>query len=289
MVGWLGDTLWVADRGLYQVTFFPPLGEAHRVHRDLAGILPKIHMRIPIPTAAGGWISVRRSAESPGSDRFVEEWVSVDSAWGAVTPIMILAPSPARVEIRLTDSTGVSASGQPFSSQTLFAFAPDGRSVTLLDRGGDTPGEAPSSYSLTRTNLRGDTVFRTVRRIEPMEVRKPTVDAVVEYYVSMPSIQRSGLNALAMRDKVHEALYLPAYHPPATDVVQGADGSTWVRREDRWEATVLWDVFDREGHLSATLELDRRVQHLAPYSGGVWAVVRTDEGVRVVRYAVRRN
>jgi hypothetical protein len=108
---------------------------------------------------------------------------------------------------------------------------------------------------------------------------------MIEHYVSLPVIQRSGLDVLTMRQKVAESVWFPECHPPVTDVAVGVDGWTWVRREDRWQGAVLWDTFDPSGRFDSTWELDRDIRHPTSFADGVWAAVREGGAVRLVRFS----
>ena len=285
MVGWLGDTLWVADQVSFRVTFFCPPDYEARAQEDPSGSLRSKRMRVPLPTAAGGWFSVRRTRNPPSDEAPEDEWVVIDPEWRATTSVLRLAPRPPRVEFRITDSTAVSVEVQPFGFHRLYTFSPDGGSVTLADRDRGLNGNGSWSYTLTRLTVDGDTVFRTVRSVDPVPLDEETRQVMIEHYVSLPVIQRSGLDVLTMRQKVAESVWFPECHPPVTDVAVGVDGWTWVRREDRWQGAVLWDTFDPSGRFDSTWELDRDIRHPTSFADGVWAAVREGGAVRLVRFS----
>ena len=52
-----------------------------------------------------------------------------------------------------------------------------------------------------------------------------------------------------------EGLYLPAYHPPVSAVVFGADGQLWLRGEEFGEPIVEWRKLSGTGGAIGVVEL----------------------------------
>ncbi len=87
--------------------------------------------------------------------------------------------------------------------------------------------------------------------------------------------------------------------PALGELLVGADGAFWVERPDRAEDPVLlewpragsqssfWDVFDADGHVQGTAEIDPRFSPLAVTERSVVGVWRDEFGVEsVVRFSV---
>jgi hypothetical protein len=60
---------------------------------------------------------------------------------------------------------------------------------------------------------------------------------------------------------LRDVVVLPPHMPPVTKLVPASDGTTWLRREDMRQATVEWQVLDREFNeiARATLPSDLEV------------------------------
>jgi len=50
---------------------------------------------------------------------------------------------------------------------------------------------------------------------------------------------------------MRDAVTLPAFHPPVTDLAAASDGRLWIRREEVDTTSVRWDVVDTETRLVA--------------------------------------
>jgi hypothetical protein len=85
-------------------------------------------------------------------------------------------------------------------------------------------------------------------------------EAIGERYrdTPMPNAPRPERVASAAR----EAMSVPSYHPPITDVVLGRDGSVWLQREPVGDHHT-WVGIDAEGRVLGTVEIPADVKVLA--------------------------
>lgn len=278
MIGWRGDTLWVADQALYRVTFFPPPNLTPRVEEGRSQMLERARMRVPLPTASGEWISMRRT-QGPDGEEW-EQWVRVTPDWSRAEPVSLLGPRIPRVEFATGDSSRVVAGLQPFPTTRIYSLAPSGESTAVVRY--DPDGH---EYHLTRIGRTGDSVFSMTKATAPLRVDSITRARVVEEFLESGSVQRSPLGIVELRSRVEAAIDFPDHHPAASRVVVAIDDRVWVRREDRRYGGVVWDVFDAAGEAVGSFRLPHGMERYSPAGLGGWGVLRDGSGYALVRVA----
>lgn len=270
-MGFLADTLWVADGRLRRITFYgldgthlgdmpvplPEVGEASR-----ASFLTLTPRGPAVASTGPGFRSELAETDHPFPVLLVSRSGEIQDTLGT--------RNMAHGQAMLIDSDGgqvqaIEIFQQVFADITLLDMAPDGGSLVLADRlVPDVPTGA--SYRLTRVTLDGDTVFSVSVPYEPVAVPAQHSDSIVERYAG------SGRSASRIRD----VLYLPETYPPVSDVLAGTDGTVWVAREEMPGASLTWDVFDDAGTPLARLRAPAGMSLYRADRTGVWGVV-TDE------------
>jgi hypothetical protein len=270
MVGWLGDTLWVADQLEFRVTVFSPYGTP-TVRSPNGATRMARGRRVPLPLSDGSWTTVNRVQTADGLEP-LDTWMRLASDWSAVDEIAPLATAAPRVRVSLGEAGAVVGGAQPFSYHHRYDLQNDFQRAVILRQSLDDPG----SYQLVALDLTGKELFSTSRRLPPVPLDASAVDAVVDTYLGSGSFQRSGLPPDEVAQAVRAALQVPDYVPPATDLHVGADGWLWVKRADGASEASVWDVFDDEGQLRGVLQLDSTARGLDSAGPYLWYFARQD-------------
>jgi hypothetical protein len=289
ILGWRGDTLWVADQILYRVTSFPP-DDRPRTHGQPGGPLHRARLRVPIPLLGVDWLTARRLSPRTSGGEPIEELLRTDSSWETLRPLVTVGERRPRVVVVLEDGGGVMTDLQPFSEHPRFALSPDGNGVVVVRPEPDSASPSEGAYFVTRIDVHGDTLFHVRRRVERRPISAAARHAVIGHYASHPSLTDRLPTEEERRDLVRGALLLPEHHPSVPEVVTATDGRTWLRGVDDWEGPVRWEVLDERGNLERSVLVDRNVRMLAPDSGGGWGVILEGWGrARLVRYSMERR
>lgn len=244
-LGLFGDTLWVTDGRARRTSYFVSNGEFLRDERYPEVAPPaEGHRADYVRPLADGRAIALSSAE------FQSDLEGTDHPF----PLLVTArdgSDPLAVGTRnlqheramlVSGSAGAFTSIQVFtqrwSDHTLWAAAPDGASIAIVERPvASTPDSA--SYRVTRVGLAGDTVFSTAVRYRPLALAAAERDSLVRRYTQNGERSESDLRSV---------LFLPDLHPPVTEVFVGLDGATWIARERPDGASqITWDVIDPAG------------------------------------------
>jgi hypothetical protein len=296
MIGWRGDTLWVADGQLHRVTFFVP-GQAAPVIAGGAERRAEPYTRVPLPGADGRWLLFRQWMLDPELRQYRQEIWSADGEWQPVSKLAELPDGPDMLPATVRGLVG-GWGEQPFAEHPLHVIAPDVSSVTTVRRDLGRASSGAGRYTVTRVGMTGDTVFHGTHPVRLEPLTRQTRDAVVESFLSPETVQRAGSSPAALRRDVLAGVRFPDYHPPVSRAVVGVDGTTWLRGPDRRDGAVRWTVLDGAGAPVRAVITDRelgtfgggRLPIMAPREGGVWVVVHDEFDVPyVVGYELRRR
>ena len=244
-IGFLGDTLWVADRRLLRVTFF--LGD--QIWTEPLRVVQ-----------AGPWLSpgVPRSFFSDGAALAWPTAVSEDIAQGRVSSLPVvrlerdgrsrtlamLDVSNSEWAVYVRDWRGYSA--QPFSDAPLLRAAGDGRGFYIVDR-------RPSvGFGVSFFSELGDTLWHREFQAERAEITRTEVDSIVTRRAQSLPRQLFGPVASVKRP-LREALFLPERRRAVARADGALDGSLWVRMERGDRA--CWWVINQQGRLEGSLAL----------------------------------
>jgi hypothetical protein len=284
-LGLLGDTLWITDGRLRRTSYFSQAGDLLGDERfpEIGGLGEDLRVSYQRPLAGGLALTTTGPAfrsELDGTDRPFPMLVTARDGSGARE----LGTRNLQHEraIFVAESAGTITSiaifTQRWSDHTLWAAAPDGRSIVLVDRP-LAPVADTGSYRVTRLGVGGDTLYSTAVRYQPTPLATAERDSLVRRYASG---ERS-------EAEVRSALFLPERHPPATAVVVALDGTTWVARERPENAEdATWDVIGPDGEHLARVTGPPGLRLLAADGLTVWGVeTGAFDEPYVVRYEVR--
>ncbi|MEX2282747.1 MAG: hypothetical protein WEE89_09720 [Gemmatimonadota bacterium] len=285
-MGWKGDTIWIYDSRQARISLFLPDGK-------FLSVLPARNPSVPAGagvvratglladgTLIGGLaVSANDAAEGRVTSNALLRFSRQGEGEGARAVLDTLAVYSIRNSTHLiTDPEnprGVrSYTSQPFGDAPLVATAADGGGVYVVDRPIATNARQ-ANFTVSRMNLRGDTVYRRSFVYVPQRLAKTQVDSVVRERVATstksvaagfaPALQPGNAERL-----VRKGLFVPVLHPPVQQVVSGDDGTLWLRREDLGRATHTWQVLDANGVTIATVDLRGKLAVTNARRTAVW-------------------
>jgi hypothetical protein len=311
-LGWLGDTLWIADQVAERLILFPPGREPERGPREVRereGVLAPVpegpilspvdetlpaplamDRPVPVPAANGRFLWTRPAPDAPYPPRHPDDppgrfLVVLDPEWRVERVLATLRPGADPVNVEL--GTRPVIGEQPFRDPPLWALSPDGAHVTVVEREHQVAAWM-SIYRVVRLTLEGDTIFAVERPAPMVRVSDEAFEVARDELAARPGATEGLGTGPMSRAVVGGLLYRPPFHPPISTLVVGRDGSTWLRWPDDGSGPVRWDVLDGEGRPLRTLDLPREFRILAADGREVWGVVPREEGgFDVVCYGLR--
>jgi len=310
-IGWLDGVLWAVDTRNSRISFadrgtaFNRVAEVRLPGRSgsisslrIAGVLDGERLLVettaPMNETVVGdgrlatmpWVSLSLST----SDSITEKPLWVTDRNGTVVETLLnlstrnmsaLIVRPLDAPVQSTDSLssalpGVLARAQPFEDFPLLAVDATGRVLVIVDR---HVGELPdSTFMVHMLSSSGDTLASTSYGFRPKLVK----DAWLRSQVTEAA--RSLRIDLALAElAVRQALFLPPWLPPVSQVFVDPRGWVWLRRELGPETeTVRWDILDPQGLHAGAIELLLTVSIRTVFGLDAWAVQPDDEGRSVV-------
>jgi hypothetical protein len=247
-LGWKADTLWAVDMNRLNL-FDSDLRFVRTVTPQLEAPPPGMRVN-PGPLMADGSVI----------------FVAVGGNDGPDPPVILASEEGRRIRVlaRGTDrprQTTVNAptglaiwTPDPWPSHTLWLHDTDGRSIILVDRRDEENPDEPV-YRIMRIALNGDTVTNAAIRYTPRPIGRDLSDAFFRQRAEWMASRPGDLTVASAERLLRGAMTIPRHAPPVTKVVPASDGTTWVRREDLRDATVEWQVLDREFDEVARLTL----------------------------------
>jgi hypothetical protein len=176
----------------------------------------------------------------------------------------------------------------PWSAEDYIAIAPDGSRAVPLTLHGESEYTV-ASYSAERE------LFRRDFTVPPKPLPSASVDAWLDRTVAQKA-RAEGLSDANMRIQIREALSRSPTMPPASGIMLGRDGTTWIRREGIYPAEaapdeiVSWDVLDSRGKIVATATVPAALDPFTATTSHVWGRRPDPEGVwRVERCQIERK
>lgn len=285
-IGFLGDTLWVADASVGRVTLFDteggvidtwsgvehlPPSEAGMPFKPLAVLSPGRIVAVELPES----LDVRLYGS--GGTRLI----IVDPEGTPVARLPELDPTHAYMVEFEPPSTRVKRR-QPFAFSDMVGADPYSGKLVVARR--PVPSGSIGSYAIRAFGGDGRELFEARRAYSPTKLSDAEVD---EWIDSQLSRYPSRLLPEGVRRKIyHRGIHRPGYHPPISNDLLGvfegpfafaSDGSVWVKRTTPGDEDVaLWDVFAGAGTLRGTARAPRGVLLHLVTDGRAWGV-RTDE------------
>ncbi len=283
-VGWMGDTLWIADQHRIQlfttnervpdevIEFALPMPEEGtrltpgRMLADgtvLAGRRSITDWRVWVSAPSLALRRISRSGEILDTIARVE-WSSDPVEYEDGPGRTWLAPHP------LNDFPPVGL------NENLTALTPDGSTVVQVARVRE--GSVPPTFDILAMSIGGDTLMQRTVEYEPREVT-PAMErrlaegfaaAIVGDHIS-PSLRRPMSETMRERQRraVRSAFRVPEYHPPVRQVVAGTDRTIWLLRELREDQVDIWEIYTSDGTLEGTVEIDQGRTPAVPWFPGL--------------------
>lgn len=284
-LGWRGDSLAVSDfsRGIH--LFDGSRGFAKLITFVVQDPAISFGAR-PMVLLADGSVAAMGppSATSILSGEVTHErWLKV-SRDGEVLDTLLSIPVADR--LYSAEYAGETLTGShPLASTPMVAAVSDGSSFVIVERSAAaTPASA--AFRLLRVGPAGDTIAEAAIDYVPRPLDRGQVDSIA-LELAGPRAERLGAPVTAIADALRDQIHWPDFLPPATSLVVGSDGSTWVRRETVGESRAHWDVFDESFRLAGSVDLPMDLEVLAASFDAIYGVLLDALDVpAVVRYDV---
>lgn len=270
-VGWIGDTLWIADETRIQlftadervpdevIQFYvsvPEEGSHLTPGRMLAdgtfvGGRQLSDMKAWSSRGDGPGLALRRISRSgqifdtiaivDWPDNAVENERN-PAGWPRVHPLREAAP--------------------PGLQEYLTALKPDGSAVVQI---GEVHEDAmPPTFDLVMITIGGDTLLHRAVEYEPREVTRAMERRLADEYAGWAvgdyttrRMQLLETTLESQRSAYRRVFWVPENHPPVRKVVAGTDGTIWLLRELREDRVDVWEIYDSEGLLEGRIEVGR--------------------------------
>jgi hypothetical protein len=240
-MGWLGGSLWVADRVQARVTFFSPDGEL-RSTRPLPDVvrpqdrLPRV--RTEGLLADGSVLTIAEPAVYGGREDLVQRIPLLrHRPSGAVDTLLLLNRSATRMRVRAGGAVRDAPMPVP-RSHDRWAVAPDGSFVVVIravERRGVIAG-----YEVEAVDAAGRLRFQRRFQHEPIPLSREDRDrahrAFAEYLM-----REAGLSRGAATRQAERVLPVPRTYLAADWVFIGTDARIWISRRDARDSFFVLD------------------------------------------------
>ena len=293
-VGWIGDTLWIADARRIQL-----FTTDERVPQQV------IRFSLPLPDEGTRLTPGRLLADGTllAGRRSITDW----KAWLTSTPLPLrrLSQSGAVLDtIALIDRSDnvveyESDPDQPWLAlhplkdlpasgltEYLTALRPDGSAVVQV--GNVRENGTPPTFELLLISISGDTLMQRAVEYEPREVTSAMESRLADEFTSsvvgdfmLPSERPPVSETILERRRraVRRAFWVPEYHPPVRHVVAGTDETIWLLREMREDRVDVWEIYNSHGALEGTVEVGQGRSYVKPWSPRLGIVLASRDEV----------
>jgi len=296
-MGWVGDTLWVLDFGVYRFNLFSEEGDFLSSFSVPFGF--QEGPDAPQPPRAAGLLSDGRVHGAPPafssqieSGTLTHHKILLLSREGEVTDSVASVPF-GKNQWAVYDAdnprAGMLFGRQPYADGPLWGFLPHEPALVVLFR--EAPASAEEArFTLMKLGLFGDTVFAREYPFHPSPVTASEVDSILEAQTTQWSEYgvMGGVTAARLRSWAQRTLYRPAFRPGVTEMVVGMDGGLWLRGQPDGGGQVEWYVLDPLGNPAKRVTLPSGVTVLAADQETAWGMEQDELDVPyVVRYRIR--
>ena len=127
--------------------------------------------------------------------------------------------------------------GQPFSDADMYWEDPGTGTIVVSRSAGEHLG--PGEIELIEVNATGDTVWKRLLRLEPIELTRPMVEAVIDDWNSVVG------DRAPPREVVEGALYLPEHLPAVKVFYLTSSGHIWIQSHERHDTLSVWYSLER--------------------------------------------
>lgn len=315
-VGWIGDTLWVAD--LNRIQLFTTDERVPAQVIQFSRSVPEEGSRLgPGRMLADGTLIGRRRTtdgrawssrgENPGlalrrlsrSGEVLDTIAIVEWPGNAIEHERDARLFPGQHPLRDLAPIGL--------REYLTALKPDGSAVVRIGKVDEDA--TPPTFDLLVISIRGDTLLHRSVEYEPREVTSAMERRLADEYAGWragdyspaswgPRLTESTLER--RRRAARRVFWVPERLPPVRQVVAGTDGTIWLLREMREDRVDTWEIYDSDGTLEGTVEIAHGRSSLVPWDprfavalagrDEVWGATYDDFGVPYIhRYVVDRT
>ena len=292
-MGFVGDSLWVADPGLARTTIFDAAGSvAATVLARVGGGAQRI---VPFTLLRDGSAMGVPESESLRSLRG-RDFREID--WSTFRwPVLRMTRDGVTTDTAeiLTSEHGpvvVLASGRlivpPLSERPLLASVPGGGGFVRVDRTAARKG-GRSTFEVRWIGVGRGEDLRREYPYEPIPTSGAFRDSVENKAIA--TLRGGGGDSYEDAKKaLRGRLFLPHFLPPVSDrVLVDRERTVWVRREDVNASHIRWDVLSYDGTRWATVLVPRNLRLEAVEGDQAWGVLSDETGdFRFVRYRVER-
>ncbi len=315
-LGWIGDTLWVAD--LERLQLFTV---NERVPDQV------IQFSVDVPEEGSRLMPRRLLADGTvvASRRITDMSARAARGEDPGLPLRRLSPSGevldtiATVEwpgslIEHAGSPRLAPGMHPLRDlppvglkEYLTALRPDGSAVVRIGR--VLEDASPPTFDLLVISISGDTILHRSVEYAPREITSSMARRLEDEYAGWSAgdysssswgPRRTATTIERRRRAARRGFWVPDYHPPVRQVVAGTDGTIWLLREMREDRVDAWEVYGSDGTLEGTVEIGEGRSSRVPWHprlavavasrDELWGATYGDLGVPYVhRYAIDRS
>ena len=172
----------------------------------------------------------------------------------------------------------------PWVAGAMYAPHPHGDGVVIVYQGEAEDPEA-ALFRVRRMAGNGSLRFARSYQYTPLPLPEEYIDDFVN--ARRAGIERGGLTLREAGRIIRE--HMPRFQSPIAEVVLGADGTVWLKRQEEAADVVWWWVLDRAGEPVGSLQLPRTLRVRYVQRDRLWAVETDELGVyHLARYRIAR-
>ena len=296
-MGFLADTLWVADRGLMRITLFDPSGAV--IETILLGVDEGASNVVPSTLLSDG-SALGSMFESPPARKI--DWSALRSAVVRVSRGGVVADTLELLRVGplwIESEAGSYYMYQPLNDSPWWVPVPGGEGIVVVD-GPAASRDTDTTVDVLWIGVGGARLRRTIP-YQPVPVPASFRDSIREEGISKIAGARgysaatgepvaSGSSRSDAEKLIDEQLFQPRFFPPVTGILVGRDGTVWLRREETTEGDMKWEAVNREGTEWGSVPVPRNLRLVAVEGDRVWGVLTDEIGdFQLVRYRVERR
>jgi hypothetical protein len=279
-LGWVGDTLWVADQSLKRITTFHASGAPGEMTElplqltapgitNMRFMFPSIAARLPDATLLVQASALALPEGAPKNPAMNDpQWALRVSAAGAVQ--RIIGRDPPNTCQRERGENVVVVLAPALCPRKVVATRSDGSRRVLLTT--QTTTREVGTYQVLAVNASGDTLYSRTYSVPLTRISALSRDSL---------LGESGSLLIASD--------IPAYFYPLQEAHLLPGGGVWIGLTSGNSALREWRRLDPRGQPLPSVWLPRTARVLAVESRGAWAVVTDGSGFQdLVLYAAPR-
>jgi len=268
-LGWIGDTLWVADLNRIQLFTANERVPEEVIQFYLSVPAEGSHLTPGHMLADGTVEGARRLSDmrvwsSQGDDPGLA--LRRISRSGEVLDTIAIMDWPDNAVENERNPGGwprvhpLKEAPLPGLQEYLTALTPEGSAVVQIARVREEA--TPATFDLLKISIGGDTLLHREIEYEPLEVTRAMERRLADEYAGWAvgdytsrRMQLLETTLERQRSAYRRVFWVPENHPPVRKVVAGTDGSIWLLRELRDDRVDVWEIYGSDGRLEGRLEI----------------------------------